>query len=438
MEIVPVSKPDELTPQQCRALGKDLIEKAMMEMIAAKMFSAYVLLRMDVEAVKEIEDSPVQTACLMYKNNRFYIKCVYDFMSKLTSDERIAVLEHEVSHFINKHTSRRNGRDDMLYNIAADMAINQSISNMPKGSVTVISGFEKNQSAEYYYDELLKMSKKQQKGQAQGQAQGQGQNQGQGKSGQTPQDSGQTPQNSGKSIPEQWDAVIDASVESEGTADSMADEICREIIKERINAGDDVRNMRGLYAGALEDYIDDLTKPPMLNWKTVVSRFATSLAQAHGRMTLKRPDRRGLSPYGKKKEYMPSVVVCVDTSGSVSDEMLAEFFSQIRFLGKMLSQVHVVIADAQVHESFEYRPGCEETLRKAGKGRGGTDFDPAIQYINKELLHCDGVIYLTDGWCPVPATRCKRPVIWIVTQNRDYEGRPQVFAEDSGKVKGRY
>ena len=176
MEIVQTSK-NELTAEQCRSLGKDLVEKAMMEMIAAKMFSAYVLLRMDVEVVKEVEGSSIQTACLMYKGNRFYIKCVYDFMSKLTSDERIAVLEHEVAHFVNKHTSRRNGRDDMLYNIAADMAINQSINNMPKGCVTLLPDLERNQSAEYYYEELLKKQKKEQRGH-------QGKGEGEGKSGQ--------------------------------------------------------------------------------------------------------------------------------------------------------------------------------------------------------------------------------------------------------------
>ena len=145
-------------------------------------------------------------------------------------------------------------------------------------------------------------------------------------------------------------------------------------------------------------------------------------------MTLKRPDRRELSPFGKRKEYLPSLVMVLDTSGSVSDEMLSTFLSQINFLGLQLSEIEVVIADADVQDHFTYRKGLESKLRNAGKGRGGTDFDPAVRYINKHLTHCDGVVYLTDGYCPVPATKCRLPLIWIVTEAEEFAGRPRVMA----------
>ena len=79
----------------------------------------------------------------------------------------------------------------------------------------------------------------------------------------------------------------------------------------------------------------------------------------------------------------------------------------------------------------------EERLREAGSGRGGTDFDPAVKYINENLRDCDGAIYLTDGWCPAPETKCKIPMLWIVTENEDYEGRPRIMAVDIGKDKKR-
>ena len=216
-------------------------------------------------------------------------------------------------------------------------------------------------------------------------------------------------------------------------ADSMAGEIIRETIRDRLNAGVSIDKMRGLHAGGLEGYIDDLTAPPITDWKHVLSRFASTLADVQTRMTLKRPDRRGLSPFGKKKEYLPALCICVDTSGSVDDEMLSSFFCQIAFLGMQLSEIEVVIADAAVHEHFTYRKGLEARLRKSAFGRGGTDFDPAIQYINKNLTHCDGVVYLTDGYCPVPQTKCRLPLIWVVTESEEFEGRPKVMANINKK-----
>ncbi|KKL57713.1 hypothetical protein LCGC14_2232630, partial [marine sediment metagenome] len=232
---------------------------------------------------------------------------------------------------------------------------------------------------------------------------------------------------SGNGLPDLFDEVFDAPLNAGPEADSMADEIIRETIRDRLNAGVSIDKLRGLYAGGLEGYINDLTSPPITDWRHVLSRFASTLADAQTRMTLKRPDRRGLSPFGRRKEYLPSLVICVDTSGSVSDDMLSKFFSQIAFLGMQLSEIEVVIADAKVHEHFTYRKGLEERLKRSAFGRGGTDFDPAIQYINKNLTHCDGAVYLTDGYCPVPETRCRLPIIWLVTDAEDFEGRPKVM-----------
>ncbi|MBU0846410.1 hypothetical protein KKH23_04415 [Patescibacteria group bacterium] len=406
---------------------QDLIEHAIMEMLGDKDFDGYILTRLDCKVVDEIPGAPVQTAALIFRGSRFFIRIAHEFFKNLTDAERVAVLKHEIAHFINKHMSRRNGRDPMIWNIVGDMAINQNIVNLPKDCVPLQKGWPTHESTELYYDKYMKELVKQSK-QGQGQGQSQGQSQGQGQQG------GQQP---GSLPSKQWDTVMDAPVEEGSSADSLADEILRETIKERLNAGDSMEKLRGLHAGALQELIDDLTKPPMIDWKQALTRFAASLADVQTRLTLKRPDRRQLSPFGKRKEYFPSLVVCVDTSGSVSDELLSRFFSQIKLLGRMLSEVQVVIADAAVHESFEYRSGLEAKLAKSGFGRGGTDFDPAVQYINKNLSQHDGAVYLTDGYCPVPATKCRIPMIWIVTDNESFEGKPKIMAPDEGDHRRR-
>jgi predicted metal-dependent peptidase len=51
----------------------------------------------------------------------------------LSRDERIAVLEHEVLHILNKHLVRTEGRNHYIFNVANDLAINQFIEHLPSG-----------------------------------------------------------------------------------------------------------------------------------------------------------------------------------------------------------------------------------------------------------------------------------------------------------------
>lgn len=417
--------------------GKELIEHAIMEMISDRDFDGYLAGRFDIQIVKNIGDPErtPQTAALTYNNGRFFILVVEDWFGKLTDVQRVAVIKHEIRHFVFKHISRRNGRDPVLFNISSDMIVNQELPNLPDDCVKLPEEWPAKEPSEVYYDKLLQEVKKNKQGQGTGQGQNQNQKGGKQNNSRSGKGNKQKQGNTGNNIPKQWDTVMDNPLQ-ENDADSLTDDILRETIKERLNAGDSPEKLRGLHAGALESYIDDLTKPPMIDWKHALARFVASLSDEQTRLTLKRPDRRNLSPYGRRKEYLPAIIICVDTSGSVSDELLSEFFSQINFLGHILSEIDVVIADAAVQDHFVYRKGLEPTLKKKGYGRGGTDFDPAVQYINKELGDKDGAVYLTDGWCPVPNTKCKLPMIWVVTDNDEFEGTPRIMAKDESKKRG--
>ena len=432
-----------------RRIDQSNLEHAIMSLISDKDFDGYLITRFDTKIIETLPGK-TQTGCLMYVNGRFFIRLAEKFFTELNPKERIALLKHEVAHFVNKHFARRNGRDSYLWNIANDCAINQGIANVPSNWIILPQGWDSNEASEYYYEKYLEIANKQpkgkcgkcggQQGQKQGQGQGSGkQNQGQGKQnkgkgkGKGPCACGSNGSCGGNGLPDLFDEVFDAPMNAGPEADSMAGEIIRETIRDRLNAGISIDKLRGLHAGGLEGYIDDLTAPPITDWRHVLSRFAATLTDAQTRMTLKRPDRRGLSPFGRRKEYLPALIVCIDTSGSVDDDMLSKFFSQIAFLGMQLSEIEVVIADAAVHEHFTYHKGLEARLRKSAFGRGGTDFDPAVQYINKNLTHCDGVVYLTDGYCPAPETKCKLPLIWLVTEAEDFKGRPKIFCPLDGR-----
>jgi len=415
------------------------LENAVMELISDMDFDGYLLTQFDTQIVKQIPGTDIQTAALIFAESRFFIRLVEEWYTKLTDDERVAVLKHEVAHFVNKHFARRNGRDPELFNIAGDMAINQSIPHLPKDCVKLPRNWHANEPTEHYYDRIQEKVKQnaQKMGKAGGIGVGNNQSSG-GGSGTDPDTKGGS--GGGIQLPNQWDTVMDAPSGQDNESETMADEVIRETVKAQLDAGISAEKLRGLHAGALSEYIEELTKPPMIDWRHALTRFAATLADQVSRLTLKRPDRRQLVPWGKRREYLPKLIICVDTSGSVSDEMLATFFSQIHLLSRRLAEIAVIIADAQVQDHFVFRKGMEERLRQAGTGRGGTDFEPAVRYINKKLRDYDGAVYLTDGWCPEPNTRCKVPMIWVVTENKDFPGRPRIMAKDehSKGRRGRY
>ena len=75
------------------------------------------------------------------------------FVDKLTEDQLVAVLEHEVMHILNEHPMRRGGRDPERWNIACDMAINQYIEGLPDDCIVLLEGLEPEREAEYYYNQ---------------------------------------------------------------------------------------------------------------------------------------------------------------------------------------------------------------------------------------------------------------------------------------------
>jgi len=115
---------------------------SIMELISDLDFDGYLLTHFDCTIVKQIEGLPkeIQTAALMYSNGRYFFKVCEEFFKELSNEERVAVMKHEVAHFIMKHITRRNGRDPMVFNVAADMAINQNITGLPKDCVKLLQG----------------------------------------------------------------------------------------------------------------------------------------------------------------------------------------------------------------------------------------------------------------------------------------------------------
>ena len=188
-----------------------------------------------------------------------------------------------------------------------------------------------------------------------------------------------------------------------------------------IAAGAAIAKAQGKLPGALERMLND-TLEPQVEWKEQIQAL---FARRVGGDTYdwKKPDKRLIS---RKDDpiYAPgrsgfgagTVVVGVDTSGSIGEKELDMFFGEMAGILEDVRPRKLVVmwCDAQVHRVDE----CDEagdlnTLRaKGAPGGGGTSFIPVFDKIAELELEPDALVYLTDGMGSFPNASPTYPVIW--------------------------
>ena len=188
----------------------------------------------------------------------------------------------------------------------------------------------------------------------------------------------------------------------------------------------------GSLPGELVDKIQAALKPK-LDYRKVLSGFRSSILCSKRRLTRMRPNRRsGFQYMGSIRQLRTNYLVAVDVSGSVSDDDLKFFFSTInRFFKYGVEKIDAL--------TFDTSPGEPVTLTRAMaefkvKGRGGTNFQPVVDYM-AEHSEYDGLIIFTDGYAPKPEVpaRLKGRLLWILRREKEYHEHRSWMTE-SGRV----
>jgi predicted metal-dependent peptidase len=342
-----------------------------------------------------------------------------EFFERLTDAERTAVLIHEFYHLIFQHVTDRKpwtGQDvkpkeARQWNIACDLAINSHIKNLPEMAcmpgVGPFVDFEVGLSAEAYLNLLKKKAEEKEKEQG-GKESGEG-GEGEG-SGQGSEESQAMPEDSFDSH-DGW-----------GEGDSTSTEIAKERVKEYLKeAAKDAQNSGsgwGSVSQAMQrEIIDRLSTK--VDWKKVLRYFVKTSRRASKRSTVKRLNKRYAYIHaGKKVTRRANIAISIDQSGSVSDGMLAAFFSELNKLAK-LAEFTVIPFDDKVFEEKIYVWKQGENKKWERVLCGGTNFDAPTEYVNKNGF--DGHIVLTDMLAPKPkASKCQR--MWMTSTY--YASRP--------------
>lgn len=194
---------------------------------------------------------------------------------------------------------------------------------------------------------------------------------------------------------------VDAGIDSD-RADIIRQKVATEIANHSKNRGD--------VPAGLERWAKEILDPTVDWRRELASIVRRSFAQVAGvrDYTYKRPSRRDSSIRSLGQNIVlpamrqpapPKVSIVIDTSGSMSDNMLSWALSEtqgvLRSLGSSGRSVKVISCDAQA---------TTQRVSKLGQinlsGGGGTDMRVGIDAAMKDRDKPDVVIVLTDGYTP--------------------------------------
>ena len=176
-------------------------------------------------------------------------------------------------------------------------------------------------------------------------------------------------------------------------------------------------NQWGSLSGDLKALIES-TLVSQQNFRAILSLFRASILSTKRHLTRMRPNRRyGFDAMGSQYAYSTHLLVAVDVSGSVPDEDIRKFLAVInRFFKQGIEQIDVIEFDSQI--TTEKPMQLKQATRNIRvTGRGGTNFQPAIDFYYEHEEY-DGLVFLTDGYAAIPKLpddKRHKPLAWILT-----------------------
>jgi predicted metal-dependent peptidase len=180
---------------------------------------------------------------------------------------------------------------------------------------------------------------------------------------------------------------------------------------------------QGKLPGGMNRIIDELLKPKVV-WKQLLMKFLRPHIQPVD-WTYQKPNKKsqvlGVFLPSTVKEHC-EVEVIVDTSGSVSQQELKEFVSEIVAIAQSMQHVQmgVTFVDSEIHTRYEVENGdIPKILAMEPKGGGGTDMEEGLDHIKKTNREVPVAIVLTDGYTSFNRRARDYPfeVIWVITEN---------------------
>ena len=164
------------------------------------------------------------------------------------------------------------------------------------------------------------------------------------------------------------------------------------------------QKIAGSGAGGLDRELAELLEPKV-NWREVLRDFVKSICNSKDASSWRKVNRRFLS----SGVYMPTLigekvghlVIAIDTSGSVGDEELGEFLSEVKGIAEEVNPACVDLlywgSSVVGHETYGDGEAANIINSTRPKDGGGTSPSCVSEYLKEKNIKPECVIILTDG-----------------------------------------
>ena len=389
------------------------------------------------------------------------------FLTSISEDQRFSYLLHQILHLALGHIPRGQGRNELLWNIAADISVNNIIvesTAWPAAPQTAWDRRYSGDSVERIYASLQKQVSSQTPPQASGtnSANSEVEENNRGDSGQakktplpskiqdkTKNASGQSEKNDltnpnqqkqtqGKAESTNHQSETNNSGASDQQNNAYAD------LAKKYNCQTDFNTNQNTESQASQEYWRtsmikatqlnahhqqgkgsaslnreiDLAVNGQIEWRPLLWKYATpDLVDYH------EFDHRFIhAGYYTETLLSESIIVdvVVDTSGSITRGELSRFLAEMRAIHTCHPDIKLQFyyADDQLYGPYEI-PNNINNL-PVPIGTGGTSFIPYFNQLdkNKSLLERpQAIIYFTDGYGYFPTSPPPTPVLWLLTED---------------------
>ena len=349
------------------------------------------------------------TAGVSKNGINFQLAINEDFWTGLSEMHQMGLLKHELLHIAFGHlTSFKSFKNKRLANVAMDMEINQYIDEdwLPEGGIDINNyedlNLERKAGCRYYYDKLNQF--------------------------QDEKDKNGTCGNEG--MDQLLDQVASGDVPDHSTWEEFEDlsEAEKKLIEKQLqkvlaDAKEQTIKKRGNIPGEIEGVIviEEIV-PPKFDWRGYIRRFTGVSTKVFTKKIRRKENRRFSDNPGLKIKMKQHMLLAIDTSGSVSDSELQEFMGEIHHIYKVGVDVTVIQCDTSIKSIEPYKGKHEINVA----GRGGTEFDPVLDYYNANQKKYTSLVYFTDGECYTSVVP-KGNVLWVLSErshmNEDLPGK---------------
>lgn len=455
---------------------KDLIELLIFSFYRIEPFYAAIFMQIE----RYIDFTQPTDFGIQYKNFSFHLYINPLILLGRTEVEMRALLEHEVYHISHAHLKRyasiSNNIPHLVKNAGFDVAINQYIPNLPEGMMTLEFireyydyPFEAKEESEYYINKIHELDMKAKEEMCEGEDE---------------DDQFQLKFGGNEDFdPALWETKLESEFQEEsgneediveyqfgdnGGETESGEFDTRESdktgsIKERVvfhdihnswDESDDTCEFedvpdatyslfenaasynRGEMPEKFRELMTKLRKPPEVSWQNILKKELGSFPVPFKRTFLRRNRRQPfrVDLRGKLPKKVVKVAIIIDTSASVSKRSLDYFFNEIFHILKFYTfqDIHIIHCDSVVagHDIIKKKSDLKDF---SFKGRGGTLFQPAFDYLEEQGLKDVLAIYFTDGEGEYSLN--KKPAHYKTLWVLNGKNRSLSLAEPYGEVK---